>query len=263
MWSFLDLVIQASHHEPVLAGLAIIGLEVLSFLLVLPSTFYFHVACGFLFGLPGLLLAPISNTLGATAGYLSSRTCAGCVTTARFSKKVQKLVKLKSTIERQPFVIIVSLKLSPLTPGGLTAFVLGQCCDIPLHVYVSAVFIGALPSVCAEVYVGTLLGELAELAGGKPVNPVTTAMFAICMVLSFAGCLLAGKRSKRFIEDSEGSNGEEQEGGGRAKGKRVASPSVVSDVEEGGKSEGEMELGGETDDEAGEGVKKDVLPLRT
>ena len=217
MLGFLDVIIEASHHQPVIAGLAIIGLETLSFLLVFTSTFHFHIACGFLFGLPGMALAPVSNTLGATAGYLSSRACTGCFSkhAARLSKhrarcawcfderKVQRMRNLQESIDRQPFLFVGSLKLSPVTPGGLTAFVLGQWCKIPVRVYVPAVLLGGLPSVCAEVYVGTLLSELSELAEGKPVNPVSTVVFVVCMVLSIAGCVLASRRSKRLLADTE------------------------------------------------------------
>ena len=145
---------------------ALIGCEAAAFLLCLPIS-PMHVGIGFLYGLSyGIFISLTAYVVGCIPPFLLVRTPLLVDRVVQLRKRANLLDGVFGAVEVEPFKLIVCLRLSPVLPSPLNSYLLGLT-NVPLRTYVSASFVGALPNVCAHVYVGTLLDSLADIAAGR------------------------------------------------------------------------------------------------
>ncbi len=114
----------------------------------------------------GTILVSFSSILGATGAFLVGRYFArGFV-----ERKIQNNPKFKAVDEavaREGWKIVGLTRLSPIFPFNLLNYAYGVT-KVRLKDYFFASWIGMLPGTVLYVYIGSLAGDLASLAAGKP-----------------------------------------------------------------------------------------------
>ena len=144
----------------------LITCESAAFLLMVPIS-PLHIGMGFIYGpARGLLLAWAAYAIGCVPPFLLVRVPFIGERFAQIRRRMDILDGVFSAVELEPFKLIVCLRLSPLLPSPLNSYLLGLT-NVPLRTYVLASLVGALPNVCAYVYLGTLLDSLADIASGR------------------------------------------------------------------------------------------------
>lgn len=180
----------------------LIGCEMLAFLIILPIS-PLHIGIGFLYG-------PLMGTLLAWGAY-----CAGCVTPfllARMPMLADRFKQMRrradlldgvfSAVESEPFKLIVCLRLSPMLPSTLNSYLLGLT-NVPFWTYFFASCVGALPNVCAYVYLGTLLDSLADIAAGRVKrSPLSWALMGTGVVATVAALAYVSRVATRRVQNA-------------------------------------------------------------
>ena len=93
-------------------------------------------------------------------------------------------------LRERPFSVVLSLRLNPLPPAGLTSYALGLVGTVPLSSYIAACALGTAPNVLAYVFVGALLTTLEALRRGEVhLTPQGTALGGVSFAISIALCV--------------------------------------------------------------------------
>jgi uncharacterized membrane protein YdjX (TVP38/TMEM64 family) len=163
------------------------------------------LAAGIVFGLAfGTLWAFVGATLGASLAFLVARYGAR----SWIERKLEDAPKFKAidrAVAREGFKFVALLRLSPVLPFNLLNYSLGLT-KISFPQYVLASF-AMLPGTLLYVYYGTLIGDLAALAGGaKPEGGAERWVFlGVGLVATLAVSILLAKKAKQAIaEEVEG-----------------------------------------------------------
>lgn len=137
-----EVIVALQHTHPVLSLLAYLGVYTGAIALSLPAALPMTLAGGLFFG-PwiGGLAAAIGCTLGGTIVFLVCRTAAGDVLRRTAGPRV---AEIEDGVRRDAFFYIMTLRLLPVMPFGLTTLALGFL-EIPLATFVAASFIGIAP----------------------------------------------------------------------------------------------------------------------
>jgi uncharacterized membrane protein YdjX (TVP38/TMEM64 family) len=122
------------------------------------------LAAGAIFGLgKGTALALVAATLGASAAFLVARYLARGVVERRLAGN-ERFAAIDRAIGTEGRKIVLLLRLSPVFPFSLLNYALGLT-RVRLADYLVA-SIGMLPGTLLYVYYGTVVGDVARLAGG-------------------------------------------------------------------------------------------------
>lgn len=151
--------------HPVLSVLAYVGVYTGIIALSLPAALPMTLVGGLLFG-PwiGGLAAACGCTLGGTVVFLVCRTAAGDVLRRRAGPRI---AEIEDGVRRDAFFYIMTLRLIPVMPFGLTSAALGFL-EIPLGTFAAASFIGILPISFIYASLGSSLN--AALASHHHLN---------------------------------------------------------------------------------------------
>ncbi len=126
------------------------------------------LAAGAIFGLvEGTAIVFVSATLGATAAFLISRYVARSAVERRLPGN-QRFAAIDRAIGGQGRWIVFLLRLSPVFPFNLLNYALGLT-QVRLLDYLLA-SVGMLPGTLLYVYYGKVVGDVAQLAGGTPLE---------------------------------------------------------------------------------------------
>jgi uncharacterized membrane protein YdjX (TVP38/TMEM64 family) len=137
-----DVLEAAARLHPVLGVLAYVGAYSVVIALSLPAALPMTLAGGLLFGpLVGGLAAAAGCTLGGTIVFLACRTAAGDVLRRHTGPRI---AQIEDGVRRDAFFYILTLRLLPIMPFGLTTLALGFL-EIRLATFVAASFLGILP----------------------------------------------------------------------------------------------------------------------
>jgi uncharacterized membrane protein YdjX (TVP38/TMEM64 family) len=160
-----ELIMSLDHIHPVLSVLAYVGLYTLVIGLSLPAALPLTLAGGLFFGpWVGGLAAAIGCTLGGTVVYLVCRTAAGDVLRRTAGKRV---AEIEDGVRRDAFFYIMTLRLLPVMPFGLTTLALGFL-EIPVLTFMGATFIGIAP--LSFIYARLGWGLNAAIASHQRLN---------------------------------------------------------------------------------------------
>jgi uncharacterized membrane protein YdjX (TVP38/TMEM64 family) len=137
-----ELIEAMVRIHPVISAFAYLGGYTLVIALSLPAALPMTVAGGLFFG-PwiGGLAAALGCTLGGTIVYLVCRTAAGDVLRRHTSPRIGEI---EDGVRRDAFFYIMTLRLLPIMPFGLTSIALGFL-EIPLATFIGATFLGIAP----------------------------------------------------------------------------------------------------------------------
>lgn len=181
-----------------MAAILFIVLMALTVFFVLPGVF-FTTGAGYVFGIAaGTVYVVIGTTLGASLAFLVARYLFG--TRAKeyvLSKSTLNLVNTEMT--KHDFKVVLLTRLIPFFPGKLSNYFFGLT-DFRFSAYALATAIGLIPFSLHNVYVGSLISDLAELReGGLTRSPIQWALYGFGFIVTIVAILFFNKIAKRAL----------------------------------------------------------------
>jgi pyruvate/2-oxoglutarate dehydrogenase complex dihydrolipoamide dehydrogenase (E3) component/uncharacterized membrane protein YdjX (TVP38/TMEM64 family) len=113
----------------------------------------------------GAPLVWLSANLAAAAAFVLGRTLARDMIAQRVAGNV-KFAAIDRAVGREGFKIVLLTRLSPAFPFNLLNYAYGLT-QVTLRDYVVASLLGMIPGTVMYVYLGSLLTDVAQLAGGE------------------------------------------------------------------------------------------------
>lgn len=167
-------------------------------LLVLPGVF-FTTGAGYVFGITaGTLYVVLGTSLGASIAFLVARYLFGARAKAYVLSK-STLNLLNDEMTKHDFKVVLLTRLIPFFPGKLSTYFFGLT-DFRFGAYVLATFIGLIPFSLHNVYVGSLISDLAELReGGLSRSPLQWALYGFGFVATIVAILFFNRLAKRAL----------------------------------------------------------------
>jgi uncharacterized membrane protein YdjX (TVP38/TMEM64 family) len=181
------------HHHTMAVALAIFcAAYVAGTLLMLPA-WIFPVAAGAAFGFWwGLLAAVASSAVAALAAFLIGRF----VVRERIegaAKRDPAFKAVEASVKREPFTIVMLLRMSPVLPSGLKSYFLGVT-SLDLVPYLVASAVGMLPGNLLKVWLGQ--------AGHDAVHANSTqkwAVLALGIGATVAVAFIVGRMARKRL----------------------------------------------------------------
>jgi uncharacterized membrane protein YdjX (TVP38/TMEM64 family) len=198
-----------------IAALLFIVMMALTVFFCLPGVF-FTTGAGYVFGIvAGTIYVVIGTTLGASLAFLVARYLFGA--RARqyvMSKSTLNLVNKEMT--KHDFKVVLLTRLIPFFPGKLSNYFFGLT-DFRFSAYALATLVGLIPFSLHNVYVGSLISDLAELReGGLTRSPVQWALYGFGFIATIVAILFFQRLAKRALSGLTGEeNQAESSQGGR------------------------------------------------
>jgi uncharacterized membrane protein YdjX (TVP38/TMEM64 family) len=128
------------------------------------------VACGTVYGFwGGILLVVAGHTLGSMLCLLITRYLLRDWA-AKKLRNYPRINAVKEVIQKKGWRIVLLIRLSPIMPFSLITYALGLT-NISLGRFLFATGVGALPSTCLYVYIGTLIGNLTKIRSDLSQHP--------------------------------------------------------------------------------------------
>src|SRR5690606_28895895 len=118
----------------------------------------------------------VGTTLGASIAFLIARYLFG-KRAKEFVLKRSKVNSINEEMTKHDFKVVLLTRLIPFFPGKLSNYFFGLT-DFRFGAYALATLIGLVPFSLHNVYLGSLISDLAELrAGGLTRSPVQWALY--------------------------------------------------------------------------------------
>lgn len=162
------------------------------------------LAAGAIFGIvQGTIYVFIAATLGASAAFLVSRNLARGAIERRLTGN-PRFAAIDRAVGAQGRRIVFLLRLSPVFPFNLLNYALGLTNVRFADYFVASV--GMLPGTLLYVYYGKLVGDVAALAGGAPVEKGAAyyAVLALGLVATIVVTTLVTRTARRALREATG-----------------------------------------------------------
>jgi uncharacterized membrane protein YdjX (TVP38/TMEM64 family) len=166
---------------------------------------------GFLYGpLWGTLIASPLSVAAATVSFLLGRTVARDAIRARIAGNA-RFVAIDRAIAEDGLELVALLRLSPAFPFALGNYALGLTAVKTRH-YVLGSWAGMLLGTFLYVYLGSLVGDVAELASGSGEGRgARTVLLAVGLVATVLVTVVVTRTARRalaaLIPDEQGEPG--------------------------------------------------------
>jgi uncharacterized membrane protein YdjX (TVP38/TMEM64 family) len=160
------------------------------------------LAAGAIFGLVrGTALVFVAATLGASAAFLLSRYLARGWVERRLAGN-KRFAAIDRAVGAEGRRIVFLLRLSPVFPFNLLNYALGLT-RVRFADYLVA-SIGMLPGTVLYVYSGTLVGDVARLAAGAPVQRGAAhwVVLVIGLLATLVVTTLVARTARRALLDA-------------------------------------------------------------
>jgi len=150
------------NHIPVVYGsITLTFIYAFCLMLCFPGT-PFNLAAGFLFGIwLGSLVTVVGSDLGASLAFLIGRTL-GRDWAQKQVKKNKKFELVNLAVEKNAWLIIFLVRLSPIFPFAICNYLFGIT-KSNFWTYWSATTVGLIPCTVAYTYIGSLMRDLTEI----------------------------------------------------------------------------------------------------
>lgn len=143
-----------------------IGMYVIAVVLLVPAVIL-TLGAGFVFGFwGGMLVVVVSVAISAPAAFLLARHAFGGRIENRL-KRHPRLQIINRGLRKEGWKIVLLSRLIPGFPFKLSNYFFGLT-EIPLRGFCIGTMVGVLPLTIVNVYVGTLVGRVAELVEREP-----------------------------------------------------------------------------------------------
>lgn len=159
------------------------------------------LAAGMLFDFwPGILLAYLGNTLGGWASFALGRTALQ-QQVRRLANKHRGFEALDKAVHKEGVKTAILIRMSPLLPGPLLNYALGIT-RLRLRDYLLA-SIGTLPVLIAFTFVGSTLGQFAQLGEADTMSDLSSRSMPLMLagvVATVAASVLLARRAAKILE---------------------------------------------------------------
>lgn len=159
------------------------------------------LSAGVLFGLGwGTLYGTLGALSGSTLAFLAGRYLARGAIEKRLGAQ-PRFEAIDRAVGQEGWKLVALLRLSPLLPFSLLNYALGLT-RVRLGAYLLG-SIAMIPGTVLYVYYGTLLGELAALAGGAEVDRGKEGwvLFGIGLVATAVATFFITRRARRALDE--------------------------------------------------------------
>jgi len=160
----------------------------------------FNLAAGFLFGIwLGAAVTVVGCDLGATFAFLIGRTLGKEWAQEQVSKS-KKFTLVSLAVEKNAWLIIFLVRLSPVLPFGLCNYLFGVT-KVKFSSYWTATTAGLIPCTVAYTYLGSLMRNLTDIYsedGGEGTS--STYLIAIAIVFTVLGITVITLVTKRTLD---------------------------------------------------------------
>jgi len=198
--SYLMDVMYWLDHIPLLWGsLTLTIIYAISLIFCFPGT-PINLAAGYMFGFwIGSFVTVIGCDIGATLSFLLGRTLGKDWAQKQIAKNPKfQLVNL--AVEKNAWLIIFLVRLSPVFPFGICNYLFGVT-KASFWTYWSATTAGLLPCTMAYTYLGSLMRDLSEIySEGGADTTQRTVIIAIALVITVGGIAVITIITKRSLE---------------------------------------------------------------
>src|SRR5262249_30933961 len=166
--------------------------------LMVPGT-PISLVTGFLYGVVmGTIAISIGSTLGVSAAFWVGRTLARDWIEERLARN-PRFRAIDQAVAQEGFKIVFLTRLSPVFPFNLLNYAFGLT-NVRFRDYFIASWIGMLPGTVLYVYLGTLAGDLADLAAGNvEKGPEYYVALVLGLVATVAVTVYATRRAKQAL----------------------------------------------------------------
>lgn len=181
-------------------GPVVLGVAYIVACIAFVPGFILTLGAGALFGvLTGAITISIASTLGATCAFLIARYAARDQVEAWIAAK-PRFAAIESAIGQKGWRVILLIRLSPLLPFNVLNYALGLT-SISLRDYFFASWVGMFPGTLLYVYVGSLLGDLAQLdAGARTRSGLEWAYYAMGLVATFLVTVYVTRIARKALD---------------------------------------------------------------
>lgn len=180
------------------------------------------LGAGALFGLlVGSITVSLAATAGATAAFLVGRYLVRDWVAAKVAGNA-RFAAVDEAVGREGFKIVLLTRLSPVFPFNLLNYAYALT-GVSLRDYVLASWLGMIPGTIMYVYVGTLFGDVAALAGGvgeRERTPAEWALLAGGLVVTVVVTVYVTRIARRALDEATGSRAGGPGGAGAGSGAR-------------------------------------------
>ncbi|MEY4640249.1 MAG: hypothetical protein RLZZ227_243 [Pseudomonadota bacterium] len=173
-------------QQGAMAAVLFIGLMALVVLFLLPGVF-FTTGAGYVFGIvPGTVYVVLGTALGASIAFLAARYLFGERARA-YVKDRSKLRLINDEMAKNDFKVVLLTRLIPFFPGKLSNYFFGLT-RFRFSRYALGTTLGLIPFSLHNVYVGSLISDLAQISeGGMTRSPMQWALYGfgfICTIIA-------------------------------------------------------------------------------
>lgn len=180
--------------------LVFFGLYIAACVFMLPGSIL-TLGAGVVFGVvKGSLLVSLSSTVGATAAFLVGRYLVREMVARRIAGNAA-FSAMDEAVAVEGWKIVGLTRLSPVFPFNLLNYAFGLT-RVSLRDYVIASWIGMIPGTVMYVYLGSLVGSLAELGakeGGRARTPAEWALYVVGLIATAAVTVVITRIARRAL----------------------------------------------------------------
>jgi uncharacterized membrane protein YdjX (TVP38/TMEM64 family) len=184
-------------------GLAFVAGYIVAAVAFVPGSLL-TLGAGAIFGLvQGTALVLVAATLGASAAFLVARYVARGAVERRVAGS-PRFTAIDRAVGREGRKIVFLLRLSPVFPYNLLNYALGLTRVRFADFFVAS--IGMLPGTLLYVYYGKVLGDVARLAGGAPIEKggAYYAVLGLGLVATIIVTAVVTRTARRALEEATG-----------------------------------------------------------
>ncbi len=172
----------------------------------------FTLGAAILFGFwKGLAVALLGANLGAAAAFLCTRYLGRNWVAGRLKNRVS-LAKVDEAVQRSGWRVVLLMRLAPVFPFNVLNYALGLT-GISFGQYFLATALGIIPGAAAYVYVGTLIGDLAQIGEARTDRTtVEWAVYAVGLLATAAALVYIVRLAKKELQKTDSSAAQDQPG---------------------------------------------------
>eukprot|EP01117_Protostelium_nocturnum_P020179 TRINITY_DN8966_c0_g1_i1.p1 TRINITY_DN8966_c0_g1~~TRINITY_DN8966_c0_g1_i1.p1 ORF type:complete len:245 (+),score=54.88 TRINITY_DN8966_c0_g1_i1:143-877(+) len=158
-------VITWIHSLGMVAPFILWIIHTIAVVICFPGTIFFEIGAGILFGFWGIPLVSISKTCGACISFVLGKTLLHDWIHSKL-KDNQKFQNLYRNVGKDSLRVAFLLRISPV-PSWVNNYGLSLT-SISFPPFICATILGSLPMIIQQVYMGTLISNVAHLDSNEP-----------------------------------------------------------------------------------------------
>jgi len=194
----LDFMTWIDNISPAYGTITLTVVYAISIIFCFPGT-PFNLAAGFLFDVwLGTAVTVVGCDLGATFAFLIGRTLGKDWAQEQVSKN-KKFSLINMAVEKNAWLIIFLIRLSPVLPFGLCNYLFGVT-KVKFSSYWTATTAGLIPCTVAYTYLGSLMRNLTDIYSEDGGDSSATTLIVVAIVVTVLGITVITFVTKRTLD---------------------------------------------------------------